>query len=223
MNTEQSNNMKRKVLVVDDNASFRELLTDLLEMIGYDVWTAKDGLAGLDTLHHGPFDLILTDYRMPGMSGLEMAAFIRRSDTVTPIVLITGDTCALDPEMVARAGITRVLPKPVQIDEFLKICSVESKETKGNGTSTTRQKETNQVSRAMAKPIALGVLVLALTTGCAGMSTRQQRALSGGAIGAAGGAAIGAMAGSPTTGAIVGGAVGTATGALWDDIKKSLK
>ncbi|MBI2883236.1 MAG: response regulator, partial [Candidatus Methylomirabilis oxyfera] len=156
MNTEQSNNMKRKVLVVDDNASFRELLTDLLEMIGYDVWTAKDGLAGLDTLHHGPFDLILTDYRMPGMSGLEMAAFIRRSDTVTPIVLITGDTCALDPEMVARAGITRVLPKPVQIDEFLKICSVESKETKGNGTSTTRQKETSQMSRAMSKPIALG-------------------------------------------------------------------
>lgn len=79
------------------------------------------------------------------------------------------------------------------------------------------------MSRTLSKMIALGVLVLALTTGCAGMSTRQQRALSGGAIGAAGGAAIGAMAGSPTTGAIVGGAVGTATGALWDDIKKSLK
>lgn len=79
------------------------------------------------------------------------------------------------------------------------------------------------MSRAMSKRIALGVLVLALTTGCAGMSTRQQRALSGGAIGAAGGAALGAIAGSPTTGAIVGGAVGTATGAMWDDIKQSLK
>ena len=79
------------------------------------------------------------------------------------------------------------------------------------------------MSRATSKRIALGVLVLGLTTGCAGMSARQQRALSGGAIGAAGGAAIGAMAGSPTTGAIVGGAVGTATGAMWDDIKKSLK
>ncbi|MBZ0160930.1 MAG: hypothetical protein K8G79_12495 [bacterium] len=79
------------------------------------------------------------------------------------------------------------------------------------------------MSKAMSRWIALGVLVLGLTTGCAGMSTRQQRTLSGGAIGAAGGAAIGAMAGSPTTGAIVGGAVGTATGALWEDIKKSLK
>lgn len=79
------------------------------------------------------------------------------------------------------------------------------------------------MSRATSKGIALAALILALTTGCAGMSTRQQRALSGGAIGAAGGAAIGAMAGSPATGAIVGGAVGTATGAMWDDIKKSLK
>ena len=79
------------------------------------------------------------------------------------------------------------------------------------------------MSRTMSKRIALGVLVLALTTGCAGMSTRQQRALSGGAIGAAGGAVVGAMAGSPATGAIVGGAIGTATGAMWDDVKKALK
>lgn len=79
------------------------------------------------------------------------------------------------------------------------------------------------MTKSMSKQVGVAVLVLALTTGCAGMSTRQQRALSGGAIGAAGGAAIGAIAGSPATGAIVGGAVGTATGALWEDIKKSIK
>lgn len=79
------------------------------------------------------------------------------------------------------------------------------------------------MNRAITQRIALGVLVLALTTGCAGMSTRQQRAVSGGAIGAAGGAVLGATVGSPMTGAVVGGAVGTATGALWDDVKQSLK
>lgn len=77
--------------------------------------------------------------------------------------------------------------------------------------------------KTMSRRIGTAVLVLALTTGCAGMSTQEQRALSGGAIGAAGGAAIGALGGSPTTGAIVGGAVGAATGALWDDIRKSIK
>ena len=64
--------------------------------------------------------------------------------------------------------------------------------------------------------ILLVVAVLA-TTGCAGMSARQQRALSGGAIGAAGGAAVGAVTGgSPAVGAGVGGAAGATTGYFWD-------
>jgi len=71
--------------------------------------------------------------------------------------------------------------------------------------------------------LAAAVLVGLVLTGCAGLSTRQQRALSGGAIGAAGGAALGALAGNAATGAIVGGAVGTATGALWDDLRKTLR
>jgi osmotically inducible lipoprotein OsmB len=62
------------------------------------------------------------------------------------------------------------------------------------------------------------------TVGCAHMISTQQRALSGGAMGAAGGAAVGAMVGgSPALGAIVGGAAGTAVGALWDDIHRALK
>lgn len=67
------------------------------------------------------------------------------------------------------------------------------------------------------------VLVLLATVGCANMTPQQQRALSGGAIGAAGGAALGAIVGgSPTIGAAVGGAVGTAAGALWEDISRAL-
>ncbi len=67
------------------------------------------------------------------------------------------------------------------------------------------------------------VLVLLGTVACANMTPRQQRALSGGAIGAAGGAALGAIVGgSPTIGAAVGGAVGTAAGALWEDVNKAL-
>ena len=68
------------------------------------------------------------------------------------------------------------------------------------------------------------VFVLCATVGCANMTPQQQRALSGGAIGAAGGAAVGAIVGgSPALGAVVGGAVGTAAGALWGDINRALK
>jgi osmotically inducible lipoprotein OsmB len=61
------------------------------------------------------------------------------------------------------------------------------------------------------------VVALLVTAGCANMSARQQRALSGGAIGAAGGAALGAVSGgSPAVGAGVGGAAGATTGYFWD-------
>ncbi len=75
----------------------------------------------------------------------------------------------------------------------------------------------------VSKWFGIAVLVLALTTGCAGMSTQQQRALSGGAIGAGGGAVIGAIAGAPLTGALVGGAAGALTGAFWDDIRRTMR
>jgi osmotically inducible lipoprotein OsmB len=77
------------------------------------------------------------------------------------------------------------------------------------------------MKRALA---LLLVFVLCAAIGCANMTPQQQRALSGGAIGAAGGAAVGAIVGgSPALGAAVGGAAGAATGALWDDINRALK
>lgn len=62
--------------------------------------------------------------------------------------------------------------------------------------------------------LAAAMLGALLLSGCDHMTRQQQRALSGGAIGAAGGAAIGAMTGGPLTGALLGGAAGTAAGAL---------
>jgi osmotically inducible lipoprotein OsmB len=65
--------------------------------------------------------------------------------------------------------------------------------------------------------VVLLIVALLATTGCANMSARQQRALSGGAIGAAGGAAMGAITGgSPAIGAGVGGAAGATSGYFWD-------
>ena len=75
-------------------------------------------------------------------------------------------------------------------------------------------------ARHTTKIAALTLLAL-VATGCAGMNNQQQRALSGGAIGAAAGTAIGLMTGSWVTGAVIGGAGGAAAGALTsdDDVK----
>jgi uncharacterized membrane protein len=79
------------------------------------------------------------------------------------------------------------------------------------------------MKKTLTRQIVVAVLVLAFATGCAGMSTRQQQALSGGAIGAGAGVAIGAIAGAPLTGALIGAGAGGITGALWEDIKKSMR
>jgi DNA-binding response OmpR family regulator len=123
MSAQRLNDARQKILIVDDDRTLLELLADYLGQVGFEVRTAADGCAGLHALDECHFDLILTDYRMPVMNGLEMAAYIRRTDTVTPIILITGDSCALDPEIVAQAGITRVMPKPLKINELLDMCS----------------------------------------------------------------------------------------------------
>ena len=124
MSAQQLHDTRQKVLVVDDDRALRELLADYLGRVGFEVRTAQDGRAGLHALGESRFDLILTDYRMPAMTGLEMATYIRRSDTITPIILITGDSSTLDSEVIAQAGITRVLPKPLKINELLSECSL---------------------------------------------------------------------------------------------------
>lgn len=141
VSAQQLNDARQKILVVDDNPSLRELLADFLERVGFEVTTAHDGQAGLDALEKRHFDLILADFRMPGMTGLEMAAVVRQTNPAIPIILITGDASALEPETVARAGITRVLPKPLAVHELLNMCSIESKNKKVNAISTTRHKE----------------------------------------------------------------------------------
>jgi CheY-like chemotaxis protein len=69
--------LRGRVLVVDDDAIIRDLLTAILEPQGFEVQTAANGPAALAAFHVEPFDVILTDFQMPGMSGLELAAEVQ--------------------------------------------------------------------------------------------------------------------------------------------------
>lgn len=127
MSTQDLKDARQKVLVVDDDPSFRTLLAVFLEQVGFEVRTAPDGQAGLDALGECHFDIIFSDFRMPGMTGLEMAAFVRRTDPAIPIILVTGEPTALEAKAVAQAGITRVLLKPFTTSELLELCSISWK------------------------------------------------------------------------------------------------
>src|SRR5205823_484277 len=77
------------ILVVDDEMGILDVLRILLKGEGFDVTTAQGGKAGLEALKGNPPDIVLTDIKMPGVSGTEILAAVREQDPETPVILMT--------------------------------------------------------------------------------------------------------------------------------------
>jgi len=106
-------NIKRSVLVVDDDAELLELLTDYLAAEGFDVVQATDGIDALSCMYAARPSVVLIDLMMPRMNGLEVLAQMRneRALAEVPVVAMSGDA-----NMLARAkiaGANEALHKPV--------------------------------------------------------------------------------------------------------------
>lgn len=86
-----------RILLVDDNANGRTARRAVLEELGHRVVTAANGSDGLDEFHAHKFDMVVTDYKMPRMDGLELIAHLRKEVPTLPIVLLSGfvDTLGL--------------------------------------------------------------------------------------------------------------------------------
>ena len=83
----------KKILVVDDEAIMRDLLTDYFEMMDYSVASAKDGSVAWEMLNgyqENEFHLVITDINMPNMGGIELSNLIKAKYPDLPIVLMTG-------------------------------------------------------------------------------------------------------------------------------------
>lgn len=109
-----------RILLAEDDDEMRRLLGNALRREGYIVLEMDDGQSLMDRLTHAPMDvdLIISDIRMPGLSGLQVLERFRRSDAKTPVVLITafGDS---DTVAVAKnLGAQEVLSKPFEIDDL---------------------------------------------------------------------------------------------------------
>jgi two-component system cell cycle response regulator len=113
--------MKKRVLAVDDDAGALEAIRQILLQKGYDVATAPDGERALDLLQGPPFDLVLLDVVMPGLSGFDVCRRIR-SDARTrdvPVVLLTGKDRMQDIAEGQQAGSDLYLVKPVLATKLL--------------------------------------------------------------------------------------------------------
>jgi CheY-like chemotaxis protein/HPt (histidine-containing phosphotransfer) domain-containing protein len=112
-----------RILVVDDSPSAREILRELLGSMGFDVVTAETGEAGVDKARTAPgerpFDLIVMDWKLPGMDGLEAAARIRQEPGAPPILLMSGYDLTNARHRVEEQGLSGFLPKPVTASSLL--------------------------------------------------------------------------------------------------------
>jgi CheY-like chemotaxis protein len=108
-----------QVLVVDDDEGVRLFLSVILSEEGCRVLSAPDGVEGQKILRTQPVDLLISDYNMPRMNGLDLISWSRLRLPEVPAVLVTGqEDSAL--EAAARAcGALRVLLKPLPLDELL--------------------------------------------------------------------------------------------------------
>ncbi len=105
-----------RVLLVEDNATNRLVISRILEALGVMVDTAEDGAAGVERAARGGYDLVLMDIQMPGMDGMEATRRIRAMDGAvasTPIVAVTANVLADQRANYADAGMDGVVSKPV--------------------------------------------------------------------------------------------------------------
>jgi DNA-binding NtrC family response regulator len=108
-----------RVLIVDDDPGQRSLLDSFLRSQGFDTLTVSSGEEALDTLRAGGFNMMISDVRMPGLSGLETMRLARKEHPVLPILLVTAYADIREAVGAMRDGALNYLAKPIDLDELL--------------------------------------------------------------------------------------------------------
>jgi len=108
-----------RVLVVDDEATIRDLLAKTLALAEYDVDLAPDGRTGLERLRMIPYDLLITDLKMPGVDGLAVIREARRLKADIPVIIITGFSTEASAIEAVNLGVSGYLTKPFRVPRVL--------------------------------------------------------------------------------------------------------
>ncbi|HEU5394572.1 MAG TPA: sigma-54 dependent transcriptional regulator [Candidatus Methylomirabilis sp.] len=112
---------KPSVLVVDDESGILDTLRILLRNEGFEVTTAQGGKAGLEQIRSGVHDIILSDVRMPQVSGLDILNAAREQDPMTPVILMTAQASLQSAISAVNQGAFYYIQKPFSNDELVAI------------------------------------------------------------------------------------------------------
>lgn len=113
--------MQYTILIIDDEKNIREGLGAALEMEGYKIALASDGKAGLERLVKGDIDLVITDLRMPEVSGEQVLAKVSAENPGVPVIVLTGHGSIDSAVDAMRNGAYDFLTKPLNLDQLVLI------------------------------------------------------------------------------------------------------
>ena len=111
----------KKVLVIDDDPAFNKMLSHFLERNNFQVVSAHSANTALLEIERESFDLVLTDFRLPGMDGLELIRTIKSKNPELPVILITNYADVRTAVNSIKFGAFEFVSKPLIPDEFLVI------------------------------------------------------------------------------------------------------
>lgn len=113
-----SDETNRKVLVIDDDPAILETLGLALSVQNFEVTQANNGMAGVDAARQAKFGLVITDMKMPGMSGLETLAALKQIDPTLPVIVVTGFASGRTESECKNLGAFEFIRKPFALEEL---------------------------------------------------------------------------------------------------------
>jgi EAL domain-containing protein (putative c-di-GMP-specific phosphodiesterase class I)/ActR/RegA family two-component response regulator len=125
-----------RILIADDDAAIARAYARVLVTDGYDVVSVKDGAEAAEALMRGPFDAVVSDVHMPGMTGVELLSLVRAYDLDVPVILMTGDPSVETAAQAVELGALQYMVKPVSSDALK---NVVRRAVKLNGVARARR------------------------------------------------------------------------------------
>jgi excisionase family DNA binding protein len=112
-----------RILVVDDEQAVRDLVSRYLATADYEVEAVEDGPTAIERLQTNPYDLLITDLKMPGMDGLSVIRETRRQFADLPIIIITAYSTEASAIEAINLGVSGYLTKPFRMERVLAVAA----------------------------------------------------------------------------------------------------
>ena len=116
----------KSILIVDDDKIVLDMLAEAFRFKGYKVFTAEDGNAGLKIFDTEQIDIVLTDIRMPGLSGEALATRIRKKSPYTKVAVMTGGDGEIGSNLIKNGTADHFFQKPFALYHVYNILSSDS-------------------------------------------------------------------------------------------------